>query len=373
VASSSPNTRADQDNSNDTLRNTFRARRGGPVTFKIRTDDYPLETSLAIYNPITNDTFLRINAGDLTGTRTTYTYSLCMSDICYRLKIYDGGNDGICCSFGNGYYTIYNGPDTLLTNVPFTNNLTQNFCNYQLPDMDIAASDLSICAGDNVLLTANEDNNTSRQWSITGPGLTLLDTSLSINPTLNNPGTYEVILRGFNAYGLDSSIVSITVNELPTATYTVVNATTPTNGSITANITSGATPISHLWSNGMSGNPLSGLAPGTYYDTIVDANGCINIYSAIVQNSVGIDDIKNINELNVYPNPFTNEILVTLFNISKIENYRLVNSLGENIDIKTQLVDNNTVKISVPAVSNGIYYLIAKDAELIYKSKLIKH
>jgi hypothetical protein len=372
VASSSPNSRADQDNSNDTLRNTFRARRGGPVTFKIMTDDYPLETSLAIYNPTTNDTFLRINAGDLTGTRTTYTYSLCMSDVCYRLKIYDGGNDGICCSFGNGYYTVYNGPDTLLNSVPFTNNLTQNFCNYQLPDISITASDISICAGDNVLLTAIEDDNTSRQWVINGPGLSLLDTSFSINPTLNNPGTYSVILRGFNPYGQDSSILSITVNDLPTATYTVVNATTPSNGSITATITSGATPVSHRWNNGMSGNPLNGLAPGTYYDTIIDANGCINIYSAIVQNSVGIDDIKNINGLNVYPNPFTNEIRVTLFNISKIKEIILLNSLGENIDIKTQIVDNNTIKISIPAVSTGVYYLIAKDNGITYKSKLIK-
>lgn len=52
----------------------------------------------------------------------------------------------------------------------------------------------------------------------------LLDTALTITATLNNIGSYQVVLRGYNSYGADSTTIFVTVNDLPTSSYTVTNA-----------------------------------------------------------------------------------------------------------------------------------------------------
>ena len=372
VASSAPNTRADQDNTNDTLRNTFKARKGGPVTFKIMTDDYPLETSLAIYNPTTGDTLLRINAGDLTANRTAYLYTLCMSDVCYRFKIYDAVGDGICCVFGNGYFLMTNGADTIMNNASFTNSTTINFCNYILPNMGINASAISICKGESITFSATEDHSNNRRWTINGPGLSLIDTAATFTATLNNIGSYQVVLRGYNSYGADSTTIFVTVNDLPTSSYTVTNAFSGNNGTINVSTATGAAPITHHWSNGITGTSLTGLAPGVYYDTIIDGNGCRSIDSARVQDAQGIENVIVQEGMIVYPNPFMNEINIQLSNNTKSQSFELINAIGEIVDIKSIRIDANTYKVMVPAVSKGIYYLIAKGDSSIIKTKLIK-
>lgn len=372
VTTSNPNGLADQDNTNDTLKNTFKARKGGPVTFKLFTDTYPTEVSLAIYNPTTNDTFLIIKAGDLTLNNHLYTYSLCMADICYRIKLYDSGNDGICCGFGNGYYVMLNGSDTILANASYTNLLTKDFCNYQLPNMSIDASDLNLCPGDVLTLSAIESDATSRTWSINGPGLSQNETIASFNVTLNNPGNYDVVLRGYNSYGVDSTNIVITVFDNPTATYSVVNATTANNGSITVTSATGALPITHHWSNGLIGTTLNSLTPGTYYDTIIDNNGCKFITSTVVQNAIGINSLTNNNELYVYPNPFVNDITVYLNNISQANEIRLSNAIGELVSFKTEVIDANSIKIITHSLAKGVYYLEIKNNNQTYTSKLLK-
>jgi hypothetical protein len=49
------------------------------------------------------------------------------------------------------------------------------------------------------------------------------------------------------------------------------------DGSVTANATGGSTPYTYTWSNGQSGQTISGLAPGQYSVTITDAGGCETI------------------------------------------------------------------------------------------------
>jgi gliding motility-associated-like protein len=53
-----------------------------------------------------------------------------------------------------------------------------------------------------------------------------------------------------------------------------VSCNNSTNGSIDLSVTGGTTPYTYLWSNGMSGEDLSGLAAGSYSVVINDANGC---------------------------------------------------------------------------------------------------
>jgi len=46
------------------------------------------------------------------------------------------------------------------------------------------------------------------------------------------------------------------------------------DGSATINITGGTSPYNYVWSNNQTSNPASNLAPGNYFATITDDNGC---------------------------------------------------------------------------------------------------
>ncbi|HKR04723.1 MAG TPA: gliding motility-associated C-terminal domain-containing protein [Bacteroidia bacterium] len=61
-----------------------------------------------------------------------------------------------------------------------------------------------------------------------------------------------------------------------------VNCFGGSNGSIILNVNGGTAPYTYTWSNGASTQNLSNLSTGTYSVTITDANGCINVASASV-------------------------------------------------------------------------------------------
>ena len=59
-------------------------------------------------------------------------------------------------------------------------------------------------------------------------------------------------------------------------------------GSVTASVSGGQQPYMYQWSNGASSPSISGLAPGTYSVTIIDANGCSWQGSQQIQGSPAI-------------------------------------------------------------------------------------
>ena len=61
-----------------------------------------------------------------------------------------------------------------------------------------------------------------------------------------------------------------------------INCFGGSNGSIILNVNGGTTPYTYTWSNSASTQNLSNLSAGTYSVTITDANGCINVASASV-------------------------------------------------------------------------------------------
>ncbi len=76
------------------------------VTIEILTDDYPQETSWEV--TLQDGTI--IDEDNLTGypTGTIYTAEVCVPvETCVAFIITDSANDGICCAYGEGYYTIY--------------------------------------------------------------------------------------------------------------------------------------------------------------------------------------------------------------------------------------------------------------------------
>ena len=79
---------------------------GSWLTIEILTDNYPLETSWLLEDENGN-VIDQISTGDLVCANTYYNWDIYIDDnICYQFTILDSYGDGICCSQGNGSYTI---------------------------------------------------------------------------------------------------------------------------------------------------------------------------------------------------------------------------------------------------------------------------
>jgi len=97
-------------------------------------------------------------------------------------------------------------------------------------------------------------------------------------------GNYSVTITDDNGC-TGRSFVSITQPSALTASiasFTNVTCNGNANGSISVSEAGGSGPYTHSWSNGMSGSSITGLGPGTYTDTVRDANGCQTLISQLI-------------------------------------------------------------------------------------------
>lgn len=79
------------------------------VTFEIKTDNYGSETRWKLFNP---DGTIFAQGGPYTNATSSnppvaHTYNWALNDVtCYKLQVTDAYGDGMCCSYGNGYYKV---------------------------------------------------------------------------------------------------------------------------------------------------------------------------------------------------------------------------------------------------------------------------
>jgi len=97
------------------------------VTVTINLDNYPEETSWQIVNSGGSV----VASGGTYGSQpdgSTVSVTECLVDGCYDFIIYDTYGDGICCSYGNGSYSVTSGGSTLASGGAFGSSETTNFC-----------------------------------------------------------------------------------------------------------------------------------------------------------------------------------------------------------------------------------------------------
>lgn len=100
------------------------------VTLSITFDNYPEETAWTL----TNNSGQTVASGGTYGSQadgSTLNSSVgCLDEGCYNFTITDAYGDGICCSYGNGLYTLTNTDTgaTLASGGSFTSSETTNFC-----------------------------------------------------------------------------------------------------------------------------------------------------------------------------------------------------------------------------------------------------
>ncbi len=99
------------------------------LVLSITFDNYPEETSWRIFKGSTI-----VASGGTYGSQpdgSTLNIPLTLSPDCYKLTFYDAYGDGMCCSYGNGSYTLKQGSTVLVSGGTFRSSQSTNFCTTQ--------------------------------------------------------------------------------------------------------------------------------------------------------------------------------------------------------------------------------------------------
>lgn len=100
---------------------------GNEVILSIKFDNYPAETAWSLKNA--NGT--TVASGGTYGSQSggsTISETLCLADGCYTFTITDTYGDGICCSYGNGNYSVTGSTGVLVSGSSFGASAATNFC-----------------------------------------------------------------------------------------------------------------------------------------------------------------------------------------------------------------------------------------------------
>lgn len=97
------------------------------VNVSITFDNYPEETAWTLTNS-NNQTVASGSYSSANPDGSTISEDLCLPDDCYTFTITDAYGDGICCSYGNGSYSVTDASGSLASGGSFTSSEATNFC-----------------------------------------------------------------------------------------------------------------------------------------------------------------------------------------------------------------------------------------------------
>ena len=132
---------------------------------EIRTDDYPAETSWGVTDHSGNQ-IAGINAGDLSNASTVYTWEMELDMGSYTFTIYDSYGDGICCNYGQGYYSLVLNGTEIANGGNFGSSESVNFNTEDARTRDVLG--YNIWEGDNEEPINGEDIVTELTFTVEG-------------------------------------------------------------------------------------------------------------------------------------------------------------------------------------------------------------
>lgn len=184
------------------------------TTLSLTLDNYPEETSWQI----TDNSGTVVASGGTYGSQpdgTTLTINNCLPAGCYTFTINDTYGDGICCSYGNGSYTLTNADSgaTLASGGSFGSTEATNFClsstREDVVKEDITYNTFSLTLYPNPvrgnelnIVTKNAENATFRIVNTLGQELLtgeLNDVESTINVSRLESGVYFIAVKNNDA------------------------------------------------------------------------------------------------------------------------------------------------------------------------------
>ncbi|MBC2843792.1 M43 family zinc metalloprotease [Winogradskyella flava] len=97
------------------------------VNVSITFDNYPEETAWTLTNS-SNQTVASGSYSSANPDGSTVSEDLCLPDDCYTFTITDAYGDGICCSYGNGSYSVTGPSGSLASGGSFSSSEATDFC-----------------------------------------------------------------------------------------------------------------------------------------------------------------------------------------------------------------------------------------------------
>ncbi len=306
ASTSNPNGIADEKMGNDELSQTFQSIQMGSkfLTLQLDFDLLPNQTTWNIFT----------EAGEMIYSGGPYgasevggmiTEELCIIDDCYTFTIFDSGNNGMCCTFGEGAYSLTDSDGIIVAQGgSFGSSERTDFCQ---PFECTINSETNIVneseAGNNGIIFFSVDNAVFPiQYSIDG-GETF--TTFAIFSGLS-AGTYSCVVKdGQNCtQAFEVTIVECAVSF--TANVTGVSAAGANDGAININAESAFPPLEYSIDGGANyqdSPSFSELEEGTYNVRVQDAQGCLKSENIMVDIAVGFEEITAGIFVEILPNP----------------------------------------------------------------------
>jgi len=379
------------------------------VTVSITFDNYPEETSWTL----TNDSGTTIASASYTTANadgSTVTETFCLTDDCYTFTISDAYGDGICCSYGNGSYSLTGPSGSITSGGSFGSSEATNFCfggtttptctdgiqNGDETGIDCGGSSCAPCStGGTTTLhegffesgwdgwsdggsdcyrysgsRSYENNYSIRLRDNSGTGSAM--TSASFNLTSYNQ--VEVTFY-FYSYSMESGedfwLRFYNGSSWSTVGTWARGTSFENNNFYSATVTLDST--SHNFASNSQFRfqcDASGNNDQIYIDqvTIKGINGARSIRNNDISLIRSLSDTKDLGDLLLYPNPVRGDNLYINKNYELNPTYRILNLLGQTID--KGIMTNGTVNVG--KLQAGLYLIEFTDAEETVTRKFIK-
>lgn len=207
---SNPNGQPDLNPDNNTISQDFAVApqiTSSVVNFEVKTDQYPTETTWKVRN---SSGAILYQGGPYSGANTVYTATWEFDEFdCYTFTIYDEYGDGICCSYGNGYYKLMDENNVVFAQGgQFGSEETKPFEKQDANTVtaDFMADVTSIVEGENVNFSdLSSGVITMWYWEFEG-GTPAVSTEQNPTVTYLLEGIYDVSLTVSNGTNSNTSV-----------------------------------------------------------------------------------------------------------------------------------------------------------------------
>src|SRR6185312_564633 len=249
------------------------------------------------------------------------------------------------------------GSDSLTKNSYITVNVN--------PTLNLAINSNVLCFGSNTgNATALPSAGASPYTYAWSPG-----GETKANATGLSAGTYSITVtdkNGCTATGSISITQPATGMVITTDSVSSDSAGGLCNGQATVTVNGGVSPYTYLWNPGGSTNDtINGKCPGSYCCTITDNNGCTESVCINIKDITGLQNIKNLSAITVYPDPNNGSFTVT--GLVKGQLIELYDALGQKLS--SSLAENNSLNFNIATKANGLYLvrILNTDGSLVTK------
>ncbi len=251
---------------------------------------------------------------------------------------------------------------TLPRGCAFTNTITAT--PYQMPDTAslscISVSIDSIVATwiADTVASSCEVNINSTGWVAPNDGLnTHIINSLLPNQTVQ----IQVRCSNGDCIGFEELVYCATPSCNIGLSASIVDDSTVTgNGSVTITVNNGVGGYTYVWTNGMTGNTISNLFPGTYTCIVTDPNNCSATITVNVAGVVNVDNYDFVNRLELFPNPTSDYLNLNLELAEAMDlQLKVLDVAGRLLQTHQKDVSNvHQMKVDLSNYTNGMYFIM---------------